>query len=450
MRRLRCLWICLVIGMALVYQPIGLSEPARLLTRPAVPSDASLAPLGLKLHWYAYVGVAGRGDGLASAQVFGNQVVIQSLGGTITCLDAETGSRLWAVRPSDLKSSFRVPLAANQHIIVYYGGGRLFGLDRVSGAVDWTLDAPGVLSTFPAVDADHLFLATSDGRMHTYLLPMPKRQIARGGGAQATAVPISAGLPAPATLKNPFFIWSFRLDSPALEPPASFGLYITFADGTGQLMSFQNERRFLQDQVTMAAPIVAPLTAAGDQLFVASRDHSVMSYQIVAGNFSPRWRFLASSRIDQQPVVIGPDVFAVGAIDGMYCLSRDSGLVRWQQRRAAQFLAASTRLVFARDDGKKLLTLDRLRGTVINQWDASAFAHFLTNTDNDRVVLANDDGLVLCLRDRDPAAAKPSDYRTQPDLQPKTPAPTAEKPAEKEQDRDEQPKEDKPMKDNLE
>jgi len=433
MRRLRCCLLLWTLGLGLSWCSSGpAAEPARVLSRPKLPSDAELAPLGLMRHWYAYVGVADRSDHLVSAQVFGNQVVTQSRGGTITCLDGETGARLWSVRPSDRRSTFQIPLAANDHIVAYYGGGKLFGLDRVSGALDWTLEAPGVLSTFPALDDAHLFVATTDGKVHVYLLPTPRRVAAQTAVAQATAMPASARLPAAASLKSPFFIWSIRLDSPALEPPASFGLYITFADGTGKLMSFENERRALQDQVSMAAPIVAPLTAAGDQLFVASRDHSVTSYQMVAGNFSPRWRFLANSRIDQQPAVIGSDVFAVAAIDGLYCLNRTTGGARWQQRRGAQFLAASGRLAFARDPAKQLLAIDRQRGVVLQEWNASEFAHFLTNTDTDRVVLANDDGLVLCLRDRDPAAAKPANYRSAPEAKPK-PGSKPEKPAEKEE-----------------
>lgn len=442
---MRCLRRCLLLlalCLGLAWCPRGpAAEPARVLTRPTLPSDAELAPLGLMRHWHAYVGVADRSDHLVSAQVFGNQVVTQSRGGTITCLDGETGARLWSVRPSDRRSTFQIQLAANEHIVVYYGGGKLFGLDRVSGALDWTMEAPGVLSTFPAVDDAHLFVATTDGKVHVFLLPTPRRVAAQSSSTQATAMPVSVGLPAAASLKSPFFIWSIRLDSPALEPPASFGLYIAFADGTGRLMSFENQRRTLQDRVAMAAPIIAPLTAAGDQLFVASRDHSLNSYQIVAGNFSPRWRFLANSRIDQQPAVVGPDVFAVAAIDGLYCLNRASGGVRWQQPRGVQFVAASARLAFARDQGKKLLAIDRQRGVTLREWNASDFAHFLTNTDTDRVVLANDDGLVLCLRDRDPAAAKPANYRVEPEAKPK-PGSKPEKPADKDVEMEDKPASD--------
>ncbi|HMP01991.1 MAG TPA: PQQ-binding-like beta-propeller repeat protein [Gemmatales bacterium] len=442
MRCLRCLVLLLAGVVVSALGSNAPAEPARVLTRPIPPSEATLAPLGLTKMWHAYVGVAGRGDHLVSVQVFGNQIVTQTRGGTLSCLDAETGANQWTVRRTDHVAPLHFPLAANSYIFACYVGGKILGYDRINGMQEWVLEVPGVLSTFPALDDGHLYIATSDGRMHSYLLPMPKRQVAEAIATRGTPTGTGYGMPGPATLKAPYFIWSFRMESPAQEPPASFPNHIVFADGAGQLFSFENEKRRLADRSAVAAPIVAPLTAAGDYFFVASRDHSVMSFEIMAGGLAPRWRFLTSSPIDRQPMVVGPDVFVVGTLDGLYSLDRVSGSPRWRLRRASQFLAASQRLVFARDEAKRLLAIDRQRGVILAEWNASEFAHMISNADTDRLVLANDDGLVMCLRDRDPAAAKPTDYR-QP-FESKGPAP---KPQAKPDDDNGEPKMDDPDRD---
>jgi hypothetical protein len=60
----------------------------------------------------------------------------------------------------------------------------------------------------------------------------------------------------------------------------------------------------------------------------------------------------------------------------------------------------SSAYVYALDRQGKLLVIDADRGTTLSSLDVSAFTLPVTNERNDRLYLASNSGLLLCMRDR--------------------------------------------------
>jgi hypothetical protein len=88
-------------------------------------------------------------------------------------------------------------------------------------------------------------------------------------------------------------------------------------------------------------------------------------------------------------------------------MDQERGKIQWSQPQAERFLAASPKLVMALDVKGRTLILDRFRGHVLGTWDTQTFSKPIANLVNDRLYLANHDGLLMCVRDRSPECVRP-------------------------------------------
>src|SRR5262245_57114238 len=68
---------------------------SRLYTNPLPPPREILDRLNLELAWRTYVPVEGRQDGLFTVQLVDGELYVQTHGGLVQKLDAETGREKW-------------------------------------------------------------------------------------------------------------------------------------------------------------------------------------------------------------------------------------------------------------------------------------------------------------------------------------------------------------------
>ena len=111
------------------------------------------------------------------------------------------------------------------------------------------------------------------------------------------------------------------------------------------------------------------------------------------------WSFSTGAPVVQMPQVIGGHVFAVPHREGLECISVESGYRIWKNERITRFVAASDTKVYASDLSENLLVLDRSNGKIISALPMRGFPRRISNDRTDRVILATNDGLVLCLRE---------------------------------------------------
>src|SRR5438105_413971 len=74
------------------------SSRARIYSEPAVPSAEVLRRLNLTLGWSRIIPTDGRRDAVATVQLAGPDLFVQTRSGLIVRLDAETGVVRWRVR----------------------------------------------------------------------------------------------------------------------------------------------------------------------------------------------------------------------------------------------------------------------------------------------------------------------------------------------------------------
>jgi hypothetical protein len=147
------------------------------------------------------------------------------------------------------------------------------------------------------------------------------------------------------------------------------------------------------------APLSAPVGQRDEMAYVGSEDFSVSALDIFAGRIL--WRFLGGGSIRQRPEVNDDSVYITPERSGLYRLDRETGQTVWQNFDAERFRAANPKFVYATDRSGRLLILDRARGTQLAVYDGGRdFVVPIANEMTDRLYLASNDGLVVCLHDR--------------------------------------------------
>jgi hypothetical protein len=167
------------------------------------------------------------------------------------------------------------------------------------------------------------------------------------------------------------------------------------------------------------ADVTAPLTNHGDYLYVATADSDLQSISIrelrepsMAANTLPRGKFTTGGPVFEKPLLTEDSLYVVGARWGLIRLKKGTLDPLWLEtlpdgRTRARPNADVTRVlgvngsyVYAEDNRGRLVVIDAIRGSTLSTFDISAFSFPVTNESNDRIYLASNSGLLICLHDR--------------------------------------------------
>jgi outer membrane protein assembly factor BamB len=145
------------------------------------------------------------------------------------------------------------------------------------------------------------------------------------------------------------------------------------------------------------------ITVAPGQLdevaYVPASDTNLYAVGMLSGTV--RWRFTSATPVIYHPAVTNQDVFVSTERGGLHRLDRSSGRQVWQHTAADRFLAANPKFVYAADRSGRLLVLDRGSGAQLSTYDARDYVVPVMNELTDRVYLGANNGLLVCLHDRD-------------------------------------------------
>lgn len=328
-------------------------------------------------------------------------------------------------------------------------GVQLFGLSRRTGQVLWEFSMPNAPSSAPIADDERIYLAVGTGRLHAYQLPKPgaplvaKPEIPTGefrpeslqetGGAarSVTALgirgqslsavsavgstrgqmvrsigPLSTAGQAAASLLDtpqPQKIWDYLAETRLELAPLLTPEFLLLGGYSGTFYSMNKFNGEALYRFQAGPPLTAQIGQHGEIAYVASQDYTVYALDIVPGRVL--WRFVGGGPILRKPVVTDTSVYVTPERSGLYRVDRQTGLTMWRNNDAERFLASSKSFVYASDRSGRLLVLDGLRGTTLGIFDgAREFVVPIANELTDRVYLASNDGLIVCLHERDLAA----------------------------------------------
>ena len=161
------------------------------------------------------------------------------------------------------------------------------------------------------------------------------------------------------------------------------------------------------------SPFSTPPGHSNDTAYLATEDAHVYAVGIDSGKVL--WRYISGTRLTRAPIAV--DVADGGAVEkdlyvtaegkGLGRLNRDTGEPLWNIRQqdyspdADRILAVNPKFVYAADRVGRLLILDRKNGTPLSRYDVHDFVFPVVNTETDRIYLAANDGLIVCLHDKD-------------------------------------------------
>lgn len=176
---------------------------------------------------------------------------------------------------------------------------------------------------------------------------------------------------------------------------------------------------------TLPSPVPAAPVAAGTTHYVPFANGTLFAVEggkgTVSGGVSVKWRADVAGLNNHSPLLTQKYVYASGEDTGVVCLDRELGDVVWRSETGAdRIIGATDELAYVRDHQGRFLVFDARRPTdpVSKKSAPLGSAHFpefnvnVVNTASDRVYLAADNGLIVCLRDAGAKYAKP--LRTRP------------------------------------
>ena len=157
------------------------------------------------------------------------------------------------------------------------------------------------------------------------------------------------------------------------------------------------------------SPIRVPAGYYEGVAYIGSQDGNLFALDTANGRLL--WRFTIGVPITRRPAVTDEDVYLVAAHLGMTQMDRATGQPKWRIPRngvlaesngsADFFLASNPKYVYALDASGRFMVIDRRRGITLSGFDTTDFVYPITNDNTDRVYLAANNGLIVCLRDRE-------------------------------------------------
>lgn len=148
------------------------------------------------------------------------------------------------------------------------------------------------------------------------------------------------------------------------------------------------------------------------------------------------WRATTGIMGTRTPFVTDAMVYVQGDGSGVACVDRKKGEVLWRSESTAdRILACNKEFIYIRNHQGRLMVYDANRATDRATKRSMPLAHLelaefnfpVTNTVNDRLLLAADSGLIVCLRDMSPKYRRPVNICPETIVNPKpVPAVTVE------------------------
>ncbi len=445
-----------VLVVALMVTTATAQDLSRLYSRPAVPPREVLDRLNLTLGWYAYVPTDGVRDRIFSIQLTGQDILVQMRSGAITSLEPETGRVRWGPIIVGLPYRHQEAIGYNSRLLFVANGSTLYAVDRRNGQQQWSYELPGAPIAPVGADEEQIYASLSGGRVRVFRMVTPQQAAVGGyiakpitgnpapGSDRPELVDIHGLPPPPVDLTGPYGgreyvaeagfpppqvlpVFFYETENTVERAPLVSPEVMMLSDALGNLLGMSKYRKLDLYTLKTGGPITAQPGQHGELAYAPSADRDLYTVNMVTGRVL--WRFTSPLPVYATPAVTDADVYVSPSGAGLYRLDRPSGQLLWRSPEAQHFLAANPKFVYATDRSDRLLVLDGRRGTVLSGYDTRDFVVPVSNDLTDRVYLAANNGLIVCLHDREYATPLRTKYAL---AQPPGPAkkPTPKPPAE--------------------
>ena len=382
-------------------------------------SETTALRHGLTRPWFTQVELDRARGRLQNLILYDGTLYAQTDKAGTQAIDAETGKTLWSKQVGAPQHPSMTP-GVHRDFLAVINGSRLYVLNRYNGDLLLETELAGSPGAGPALSSRRVYVPLVNGRIVAYHLTPPTEKAEESGHTRPNGSHSETGV------SEENRRWNLRL-AQKLEPPLfcqSLGRVLVQPLVTRETPNEENvvwptDQGFLnlghidrqsenylalKYRLQTGAAIVdqpayfppdADVTGDSGLIVTASRDGYVYVFREKDGELL--WRFSTGEPIVASPAVIEGRVYVAAQLGGMYCLAINSGEELWFAPGVLQFVAASKTRVYAADRLGRLMVLDAHSGARLDSIATEKMPIKLVNTDNDRIYLADEMGLIQCL-----------------------------------------------------
>jgi outer membrane protein assembly factor BamB len=219
---------------------------------------------------------------------------------------------------------------------------------------------------------------------------------------------------------EPTVLWEYGLAARILYPLFQTPTRVWAVTDANNLVALNKVDKKTEVFQRLAEPVAALPGRGGPSAYVPLGTGYVVAVEASGGSpdggANILWRTTVGGIANRTPFVTAENVYAQGDDSGVVCLDRKGGDVVWRSDPTADRVVGANRdFVYVRDRLGKLMVFDARRATdpaarrsaPLGGIDLGEFPHHAVNTASDRLYLAADNGLVVCLRDQSPKYDRP-------------------------------------------
>ena len=223
----------------------------------------------------------------------------------------------------------------------------------------------------------------------------------------------------PKTIEPPVR-WEYGFTNRVLYPLALTPRRVWAITDSQDLIALSKPDKKLDVSQHFDDPISAPAGRGGVMLYIPLSSGFLMAIDGSIGEKASGaniiWRTAVGGINNRVPFVTDSIVYAEGDNSGVVAVDRKTGSLLWRSEDTAdQILAANREFLYVRNRHGKLLVFDAKRATdpigkrsmPLAGIDLSEFNIPIMNTVSDRVFLAADNGLIVCMRDLSSKYSRP-------------------------------------------
>lgn len=225
--------------------------------------------------------------------------------------------------------------------------------------------------------------------------------------------------------------WEYGFTTRVLFAPFLTPTRVWAVTGDNALVALNKRDKKVEVNQRLADPISAVPGRAGLSVYVPLGSGYLLGVEGSSGSLDGGanilWRTPVGGIGNRTPYVTDKYVYNQGDDSGVVCLDRASGDIVWRSDDTAdRVVGANQEFIYIRDRQGKFLVYDAKRATnpvskrsaPLGGLDLAEFNVPVVNTASDRIYLAADNGLVVCLRDLSPKYAKPVRICPEPMINP--------------------------------
>lgn len=241
---------------------------------------------------------------------------------------------------------------------------------------------------------------------------------------------------------EPNRIWRYEATNRIAFAPTITGprLWLTFHSARALALDRLENRiqeRIVQTDGSLSSPASAPMAVNGKLGYLPLADGSLIAIDLTFGGVNKTgalkqiWRANVGGPMNRDVVLTPNSAYVGGTISGIGRIDLAAGELNWRTDGEDDYLyAVNDESVYVRSNKGHLRVYDQkspvdpiTKETVpVGEINVSGFNIPVTNPINDRILLASDNGMIVCLRDAAPKYALPK-----PTLPKPAPAPVEKK-----------------------